>query len=446
MDTAADLARIWGRDSSTDGIEIFPYPKSSESLRELAVVTAKDHARLRSASVTVAEAIARKPTKHCYSAKFATRPPNWSFSSHLYFRFIRAAMKGVKAWDCVGAVRTDVQAYFPNIRIEALLRLLWDAGCDRDAVRFIVQTLLGWQDTCARLRGLPIGPEACALLGSFFLNPVDDMLEGRVRALYRYMDDMVYLYGSDLAADRGLGLLDEALASRGLTRSRVKTNCADSPTDAMDLLRRRDLTYVEAYIQLIPDVPIDPVKEFFDEMVLHSSPVDLAGLHKCLSAFLSAKDPYAVYPLLDTPTMFDSDPRACGNYLANFVSNTDIARAIARRLNLSDVPAASRLHMIRVLSMAKVDKPLGNALLRIAETGIGATPERVWAVAAYGHSDAFRLVDLLDALSGIGEREINRAAILSLRSTNERGRRYAARVLSRDSSELQLSADWALAA
>lgn len=446
VDTAADLALVWRRDGPPDSVELFPYPKASGAMRQLAVVTARDHTRLRASTATVAEIAQQKLNDHCYSAKLAAPPPNWTFKSHLYFKFIHGAIKRIKEWECAGMVRTDVESYFPSISVEALLRALWDSGCDKESIRFIVQTLLTWQDTCRELRGIPIGPEACALLGTFFLDPIDVVLEAKAQAFFRYMDDIAYLYGEDLAQDRGYGLLDEALARLGLMRSEDKTHYAESPGAAIDLMRRRDLASVEAYIRLMPNVPIGPVKAFFDEVVMPTSPVDLQGLRKCLAAFLSAKDMHAVYPLLNSPAVFDSDPKGCANYLQSFVSNHDVGRSMARRLTRLDVPAASRVHMIRVLAATKLDQSVAQSLLTMAGNAAAKIPERVWAVSAYGHANSYNANDVLDALAETRSTDVRRAAILTMRGRRDRGRRYVGHELSKGSEALKLSTDWALAA
>jgi Reverse transcriptase (RNA-dependent DNA polymerase) len=415
-------------------------------MRQLAVVTARDHARLRATTTTVAEIARQMLNDHCYSAKLATPPPNWNFKSNQYFTFMHAAIKRAKTWDCVGMVRTDVESYFPSISVDALLRTLWDSGCDKESIQFVVQTILTWQDTCKDLRGIPIGPEACALLGTFFLDPVDAVLDARARAFFRYMDDIAYLYGPNLAQDRGYGMLDEALARLGLKRSEDKTHYAESPSGAVDLMRRRDLAYVEAYVQRIPNVPIGPVKAFFDEVVMPTSPVDLAGLRKCLAAFLTAKDMHAVYPLLNSPVVFDADPKVCANYLQTFLSNDDVGRAMARRLRSSNVPAASRVHAMRLLAGSNLDQSMAQSLLTMAADRSSKRPVAVWAVSAYGHAKSYHLIDVLDALSETESPDVRRAAILTMRGRQDRGRRYVGRSLSKGSAALELSTDWALAA
>jgi len=445
VETASDLARVWVRDEPPDSIEMFPYPKASGSLRQLAIVSPRDHARLRATSASVAEIAQRRLHEHCYSGKLATPPPNWNFKSNLYFKFVRAAIKGIKNWDCTGMVRTDVQGYFPSISIETLLRALWDSGCDKDSVLDIIQTLLTWQDTCKELRGLPIGPEACALLGTFFLDPVDVALGAHARAHYRYMDDIAYLYGPNLANDRGYGVVDQALATVGLTRSADKTKHAQTPAEAIDLMQRRDLAYVEAYVQRIPNVAIGPVKAFFNEAVMPSSPFDLPGLRKCLSAFLSAMDSHAVYPLLAAPMMFDADPKACANYLVKFASNSDVLEGMSSRMKSRLVPPASRVHMIRILAAGGSDRSTGQSLLAMAADSTYKIPERVWAAAAYGNSSAYQLNDLADALEGTPY-EVRRAGILTVNGRRGRRRHHVARLLAKGSPALELSGDWALTA
>lgn len=445
IDQKAAFADLWVRDRPQDPLEVFPYPKASGSDRMMGLISPRELALSRAAASAVAALAMQFLSNGTFSARFASPPPNWTFRRNLYFKFMRAALKRISKWECAAMVRTDVRAYFPSIPMEDLLRYLWDIGCDRKRTIFLIQSILTWQDLNQQFHGLPVGPEASSVIGSLYLAPVDEAMQRATTWFYRYMDDMAYGLDSDHLLDLGYDVLDEALERCGVARSSDKSHCADNPLDAADLMRRRDLAYVEAYIQRMPGVRIEPIKEFFNTEVLNSRPVDLQGLHKCLSAFLSAMSAHAVDALLDDSGLFDADPRGCANYLVNFAHMGDVTATASSRAVLRTLPPASRVHLLRVASRGMSNRRLGHELLDLAR-GAHTTPERIWSLWAYGRSTAYDLADLADAMVSEQNTEVRRAAVLTMQDHPGRGTRYVGRRLSRDSSDLLLSLDWATAA
>ncbi len=258
LETAHDLARIWIRDGDPGPLTLFPYPKASGAMRALSIVAPRDNARLRAAVGAVLDVSAKRLGEDTFCTKLVLPPPRWKLRQHLYFKFVHRARHNVRKWECEEMIRTDVQAYFPSISIETMLRTLWDADCDRECCRFVVQHILDWQDAVPQLSGLPIGPEPFAILGSFFLEPVDRAMRARATWFLRYMDDMTYGCDHDLAqSNHGYELLDEALADLGLVRSTSKSHPANNPTDALELISRSDLDYIEAYLRRMPGVRTD---------------------------------------------------------------------------------------------------------------------------------------------------------------------------------------------
>ncbi len=66
--------------------------------------------------------------------------------------------------------------YYPSIQLDLLQEALLMNGCDPQAVGRIFAVLKFWQQFYG-LGGLPIGPEACAVLSNFFLRPIDELMD-----------------------------------------------------------------------------------------------------------------------------------------------------------------------------------------------------------------------------------------------------------------------------
>ena len=117
-------------------------------------------------------------------------------------------------------------------------------GCDPQAVARIFAVLKFWQQFYS-LGGLPIGPEACAVLSNFFLRPIDDLMELAGAQYKRYGDDMLIF-----SRDRPMGeavteFLDDELRQLQLTRSVEKTEFFDDPAAARSNLQDLEINYME---------------------------------------------------------------------------------------------------------------------------------------------------------------------------------------------------------
>jgi hypothetical protein len=440
-DLADEFAAIWVRDEPMDPPVPFGYPKPTGPLRTLTLLTPRDNARLRAVAGAVIEVAEGKLPKNVFSARVAAMPPMWKFKVHPYYKFIREVKRAIREWSCTGMVRTDVRDFFPSLQAEAVLRCLWDAGCDEPSVIFLVNAMMECEDRHI-CRGLPIGPEASAVIGSFYLLPVDLAMGVASCDQHRYMDDMAYLHGAAMDRDWGLALFDEALDAVYLKRSEEKTHHASNPLDALALVERTDLAYVVAYTRRIPGISIDFVKEAFDE-VARGTTVDVPAMRSCLNALGSAHDPYAVQALVERRDLFDAEPKAAGDYLCLLPPSRVLANELCNQLE-SRAREATRLHVLRAVECHGTGTKEAVELLERAASHDEVGPVRAWALAAYSSSDGYNAFDLLEATASIESKEVRRAAILSLRRSPRVGRKFGARLLSGGSQDLALSSRWAL--
>jgi hypothetical protein len=440
-DLADEFAALWIRNKPMDPPVAFRYPKPTGPLRTLTLLTPRDSSRLRAVAGAVIEVAEGKLAKNVFSARVGAVPPMWKFKTHPYYKFVSQVKRAIREWACTGMVRTDVHDFFPSLEADAVLRYLWDAKCDEPSVIFLVNAMMECEDrrVCT---GLPIGPEASAVIGSFYLLPVDAAMGNASCDQHRYMDDMAYLHGPAMDKNWGLALLDEALDALHLKRSEEKTFHASSPLEALALIERMDLAYVVAYQRRIPGITIDFVKETFDEVVRGTS-VDVPALRSCLRALGSAHDPYAVGAIVERADLFDAEPKAVGDYLCLLPPSRDLANVFCRQVRSRSLEA-TRLHILRAVETHGASPRQGIELLERAASNAEIEPVRSWAVAAYASADGYSAFDLLEATRSVESKEVRRAAILGLRRAPHVGRKYAARELSRGSQELDLSSRWAL--
>ena len=155
-------------------------------------------------------------------------------------RFVAGGMEILDKAEFPFMCRTDISKYYPSIQIDLLQQSLLTNGCDAQAVARIFASLKFWQEFCL-LNGLPIGPEAWAVLSNFFLRPIDNLIATTGAQYKRYGDDMLIF-----SRDRSMGeavaeSIDDELRFLQLTRSLEKTAFFDDPSRRQgQLAGRRD--------------------------------------------------------------------------------------------------------------------------------------------------------------------------------------------------------------
>ena len=124
-------------------------------------------------------------------------------------------------------VFADVRDCYGSIGPEAVVASLIRLRCDRAAAEIVGAFLGGLGRDGAR--GLPVGPDASAVLANAVLALVDDTM-GRagVRHL-RWVDDVVASVGGPAEADRVLQLVRASLARVGLELNESKTRVVVDP-------------------------------------------------------------------------------------------------------------------------------------------------------------------------------------------------------------------------
>jgi hypothetical protein len=124
-------------------------------------------------------------------------------------------------------VLTDVRDCYGRIGPAAVERSLLALGCAAPASRAVSRFLRGLAPH--GLRGLPVGPDASAVLANAVLSRLDAALRAAGVEHLRWVDAVVAFAEGPADARAVLGLVDAALARIGLERHEGKTRVLTDP-------------------------------------------------------------------------------------------------------------------------------------------------------------------------------------------------------------------------
>ncbi len=373
----------------------------------------------------------------------------WAFKSgHAWRRFMDQAVSVLQEGTLSHMCRTDIARYYPSVRLDVLEELLRNYGCDSTAVSRIVRTLAFWQRNCG-LSGLPIGPEASAVLGNIFLEPVDRAIVATQALHFRYGDDILFFCRNARECDAVVSVLDQQLNVLRLLRSLPKTRTFDDPGEAIDDLRDGLIGYLESFLDQEADLGAAAVRRSFDAEIQNQSQVSRSRFRWITRTLKNLKDPYACLPLAREPRLMNLDPRLATDYLASARLDRLVVDACMVRLTGTHEEwyEGLDLHLLRALVEAKLGAVEGEAFFRIASDGSRLWPVRSWAWHAYAASPARRDSRLMEAAREEPEPRIRRAIVSTLKSSY-RGRRHREfiRHVKRYFPESRFTAHWLEAA
>ncbi len=125
------------------------------------------------------------------------------------------------------ALIADVRACYASIAPDVVGHRLESMGCPQGDVDPIVSAL---RHFAARgIRGLPVGPEASAVLANAVLGAVDEALQDVGVRHVRWVDDMIAFATGPRQAEDALGALRSALSALRLAPAPAKTRIVLTP-------------------------------------------------------------------------------------------------------------------------------------------------------------------------------------------------------------------------
>ena len=332
-------------------------------------------------------------------------------------RFLVGGMEILDKAEFPFMCRTDISKYYPSIQIDLLQQSLLTNGCDAQAVARIFASLKFWQEFCL-LNGLPIGPEASAVLSNFFLRPIDNLIATTGAQYKRYGDDVLIFSRDRSMGEAVVESLDDELRFLQLTRSAEKTTFFDDPADARANLQDAEIDYMEGAATDDQDLGLYTVKRNFRRL-LQTAPKDLkvSRWRWVLKYLTNRYEGDGCLELSRRTDLMNIDPKIATNYLA--VARSD-QRVLANCMQRLAQPREERfdgltLHQLRFMSQAKTGRPEAKEFERITCDQSTPWPTRSWAWAALARADGTKASRLMEAAREEAEPNIRRAIVATLK-------------------------------
>ena len=388
----------------------------------MTIVSAPDLALLRAeagAIIKVTDALLSDNVCSYRLNRSPIRGAAWGFEQRNSWknRFVAGGIEILDKGEFPFMCRTDISKYYPSIEIDLLQQALLTNGCDARAVARIFAILKFWQAFC-RLDGLPIGPEASAVLSNFFLRPIDSLIAMTGAQYKRYGDDMLIFNRNRSMGEAVAEFLDDELRFLQLTRSTEKTEFFEDPVDARANLQDAEIDYMEGATNHYPDLGLYTVKRVL-RRTLQTAPNDLrvSRLRWVLKYLTNRYERDGCLEISQRTDLMNIDPKVATNYLAVAKSDQRVLTNCMQRLAQ---PREERfdgltLHQLRLMSQAKTGKPEAKEFERIACDQSMPGPTRSWAWAALARADGTKASRLMEAAREEAEPNIRRAIVATLK-------------------------------
>lgn len=427
----------------------FPFPNTPAKLRSLAMVCASDLVRLRAAAGRIIKVTDPLVSDRVFSHRLQNKNGDhgtWTFkklkNAHRLFR--SKAVTLLRDVHSRVMCRTDVKRYYASIQADLLEAALLSHGCDVAAVALIIRCLNLWHQ--GALVGLPIGTEASAVLGNFFLTPVDDIIAHSGCEHVRWGDDILFFAETASISDAMRDVVDEQMALISLSRSDEKTRRFDDPKEAIAEIEDTLLTSFEGFFGGPPsDFKTLALRAAFDREIRHSSDVSRRRFHWFIRALTNTGDTYGCAALADSDVQMNIDPKDTGDYLSLAVSDPKVVVPIMSRLGQppEDKYEGLAVHLLRAMSYSPSGKAEGKAFESIATDLQRRPPIRSWAFQAYANSAARCESVLMEAAREELDPTVRRSIVAALRrSPDSRRRRTFIRHATRHFRESRFTAEW----
>jgi hypothetical protein len=438
-------------------LTLFPYPnynpKIPRKLRTMAIASFVDLVFLRIDAGKIAEVTDAAISDRVCSSRLAPSAGSdeaWAFRSGMdaWKSFTQGGIEildqGLLPFMC----RTDITKFYPSIDLGLLRELLLERRCNAHAVKRILQTLEYWRTACG-LTGLPIGPEASAVLGNFFLDRADRAIMAAAAEHRRYTDDILIFTEGRTISEAIIQLLDHELASLRLIRSQDKTKYFDDPEEARDNLRDTTIDYLQGAADWYPNSSSRAIKRAFDFEILGSAEINLSRYRWILKYFKNRNDPYRRYDLVCRQELMNVDPKVSCAYLT--LSRTD-DRVIDQCMKFlsgtrEEASEALAFHTLLAMSKVRIGTEEAKEFERIAVDTSRPWPTRAAAWTAFGKSNGTKPAFLMDAAESENEPNLRRAIITTLKRFND-GKKCERffQDMSENHPETRYTVEWAKAA
>jgi hypothetical protein len=381
----------------------FPYP-NGEKLREMVVLGPIDLAIIRASTGRIATRVESRLSPRVWGYRTESSDGIWKFlgpRSAQWRNFIDASVRLLSREDVNTMCLTDIAAYYPSINLDRMEDRLHDIGCDTSAITTVLSGLRTWVSRDL-VKGLPIGPEACGVLGNAFLIPVDDILTQVGSKHHRWMDDFHIMASDSAQCQSYLSEFDSILHSNDLIRSEKKTEHYSDVPSAIRALREGKLASLGYLLSSGSTVSTYDLHESYERDLVGNREIPRSRFRFVLNNLRKNRDACAAESLANNIDLANIDPMCSAAYLSEVgMTKSWITDAMLSRL--SETPDDGRdaldLHWLRAMTRrrSRWGSEEGALFERIAEDEFRRPPIRCWAVKALSQTPAWRPQHLMES-------------------------------------------------
>ena len=390
-----------------------------KKVRTMAVASPADLTLLRLSAGRIAEVTDKLISDRVCSYRIAPRyDPDaaWTFRTGGWMKFLNEGVTILEQGDTPFMCRTDVTRFYESIRIDILEQMLYQGECDDASVARIIGALRFWRELHGR-DGLPIGPEGCAVLGSFFLEPVDRSIISTGAMHRRYGDDFLFFTENTGIRKAIVDMFEEELSKLNLDMSEEKTFYFDDPKKAKANLKDSEIDYLDGPFSYLPGLKSNAVHRAFDRLTSNSDEIKPSRLRFIVRYLKNKVDDYGCRDLSGREDLMNVDPKLTSEYLKLAGSNKRVLENIMERLLRTPERhlEALALHQLRMMSNVRTGKAEAKEFKRIASNATRPWPVRGSAWKALAHSDGTKPGYLMEAAREEKDPNVRRAIVTSLK-------------------------------
>ena len=415
----------------------FPLPKpGKDELRRLTHLHPLDDLQMRT---LVDQMLGGTPVGthcHAFGARLVNGPPGWRIEpSNRAWQYLRdVASSHIASGRYSMLVKCDVRRCYPSITAEIVERALVWQGLDSMQVGPLVEMLRELVLVGAP-SGLPIGPDASAVIAGLVLGVVDRALAEAGLAHLRYSDDSFIFVPVGASVAHAYDVYCQALDSIGLEPNSGKhEEHAVADGSAWSAVQDPTVSALQSHPAFVGDD--QHLEVALDEELSRDQP-NWTAVSFCVGSLRYRRSPCALPRIYDCPAVLLNLPRQVGRYLAELSEHRPtrgevdqdwlVEQATADR---GDVGLAAQLHACEAASRVGVGKANGQRLeeIVVASSGCAAhqVPVRAAAAHAWAHSRAFRQSRAEDLAQEFGHYSMRRGLIDAIATKSQGSRRIRA--------------------
>lgn len=412
----------------------FPLPKpGKDELRRLAHLHPLDDLQMRMLVDRLLNKVPLRVHPHAFGARLVSGPPGWKIeSSNRAWQDLRDCASAMIASERYATlVKCDIRRCYPSITAEVVERALAWQGFDAKLTRPLVAMLSGLQ-LVGSPKGLPIGPDASAVIAGLVLGVVDRAMADAGLSHLRYSDDSFIFVPNGADTTHAYDVYCGALDSIGLEPNPDKYE-EYSVGDGSAWSAVQDPTVSELQHYGAPLGNHRHLVAALDEELSRDQP-NWKAVSFCIGGLRYRRSVCALSRVYDRPEVFLNLPRQVGRYLTELSEDGRTRHEVDQdwlveqaTSDRGDLGLAAQLHACDAASRVGLGEVNGQRLEEtvIASSAVAARlgPVRAAAARAWGQSSAFRQRRAEDLAQEFGSYDIRRALIDAIATRSQGSRR-----------------------